>query len=215
MQLISTTNGEFGFIAIAQEAWGVIAIGQIARGFFVLGQLAVGVVGAGQGAFVVFGVGQVGAGVMGFSGMMGVAGRGFGLVLRLLPGFDLPRIPPKTVPLGEIHAGRQQGAVRLQVLGEGVNVRLGLNGQALPIKLTPKAAGALGVTDRKTVPEIYAVLRREGRVLVCDRLIEVVGARKTFRFDAFFFMRFACLVALALVWWLVMATIVIPDDLSF
>jgi hypothetical protein len=64
-----------GIFALGQMATGVVAVGQLARGVFVLGQLAIGVVAVGQGA-VALGWG---------GGMIGVVGRGFGIVLKLLP----------------------------------------------------------------------------------------------------------------------------------
>ncbi len=191
----------------------MIAIGQAARGVFVLGQVAIGFVGLGQAAFVVFGAGQVGAGVMGFTAMLGVGGRGYGGVLRLLPGFDPPRKRPVEVPYEDVVAGRASGPVRLDVLGQGTGVRLGRDGHALPIKLTPKAAGALVRTNRNDLKEVYAVLKKRGNVLVGDRLIEVPGSRKAFKYDGFFALRMVAFVGLAIAWCMAFAASVVPWDL--
>jgi hypothetical protein len=73
--LLAVGQEAVGIFAFGQVALGVVAVGQMARGVFVVGQLAIGVVGLGQG------VACLGWG----GGMVGVAGRGFGVVLRVLP----------------------------------------------------------------------------------------------------------------------------------
>lgn len=73
--LLAVGQEAVGIFAFGQAALGVVAVGQMARGVFVVGQLAIGVFGVGQGVLC------IGWG----GGMLGVAGRGFGIVLRVLP----------------------------------------------------------------------------------------------------------------------------------
>lgn len=208
MQIVSTDPKHFGVIAVGQEAWGIIAIGQMARGFVVLGQLAVGVIGAGQLACVVWGVGQAGIGVAWFTAMIGLGGRGYGGVLRLIPGLDPPRAAPDSVPLDDVMAGRAAGHVRLQVVAEGNGAALGQNGVPLPIKLTPSVAGALNENATK-LPEVFARLRRHGPVVLCDGLVEVPGLRSTSTSKGLLVARLLALVAVATVWAFVFANAVV------
>lgn len=200
MQIVSTDPKQFGIIAIGQEAWGVIAIGQMARGFIVLGQLAVGVIGVGQCAAVVWGVGQVGIGVAWFTGMVGLGGRGYGGVLRLVPGLDPPRVAPDAIPLDDVMSGRGSGHVRLQVIAQGHGAALGQNGAALPIKLTPEVACALA-RHATQLPEVFARLRRHGPVVLCDGLVEVPGLRSTGNWTGLLVVRLLALVGIAIGWW--------------
>jgi hypothetical protein len=208
VQIVSTNPNQFGVIAVGQEAWGIIAIGQMARGFIVLGQLAVGVVGAGQCAAVVWGVGQVGLGVAWFTAMVGIGGRGYGGVLRLVPGLDPPRQAPDTVPLDDVMTGRASGHVRLQVVADGNGAGLGQNGAVLPIKLTPQVAGALDLHAPK-IPEVFARLRRHGPVVLCDGLVEVPGLRSTSTSKGLLAARLLALVTIATVWWFIFANAVL------
>lgn len=95
MKLIDFSDNAFGIIAIGGQATGVIAIGQVANGVVAIGQIATGVFAFGQlarGGFVVgqlaiglVSVGMLGVGVFWSGAMLGVAGRGKGLVLPLIP----------------------------------------------------------------------------------------------------------------------------------
>ena len=209
MRIVSTDPNEFGFIAIGQLAWGFIAIGQMARGVFVLGQLAVGVAGAGQCICCIWGVGQVGMGVAWFSGMIGVAGRGFGGVLRMVPGLDPPRLEPPAVSYGEAVAVGG-GHVRLQVVEDGYGPALADGGMVLPVKLTPAVAGALQANSAR-VPEVFAHLRREGQHVVCDELVEVPGLRSTVGSMGLLAARAMGMMVLGIIWWFVFATAVLGD----
>jgi len=208
VQIVSTDPHQFGIIAVGQEAWGFIAIGQMARGFLVLGQLAIGVAAIGQCTACIWGVGQVGMGVAWFSGMMGLGGRGYGGVLRLIPGLDPPRRSPDTVPLDDVMAGRASGHVRLQVVEGGSGPVLGQNGAPLPIKMTPQVAGALQLHARE-LPEVFARLRRHGPVVLCDGLVEVPGLRSTSTSKGLLAVRLLALLAVATSWWFIFAQAVL------
>jgi hypothetical protein len=74
-----------GVFALGQEATGVIAIGQLATGVIAIGQVARGVVAVGQGAVGLVAIGQGAVGVFWALAMLGVGGRGFGIVLPTVP----------------------------------------------------------------------------------------------------------------------------------
>jgi hypothetical protein len=209
VQIVSTNPNEFGLLAVGQEAWGFVAIGQMARGVLVLGQLAVGVAGVGQCCACIWGVGQVGLGVAWFGAMIGVGGRGFGGVLRLIPGLDPPRLAPPEVPLEAVLAGGAAGHVKLDVVGSPDGPRLARGGQALPIKLTPEVAGALGA-NAPQLPQVFARVRRHGPVVLCDQLVEVPGVRRTAGASGWLLAaRLATLVAIATAWWFLFVELVL------
>jgi hypothetical protein len=95
-----------GFIAVGQHATGFFALGQGATGVVAVGQLARGVVAIGQLAFGLVGWGQLGAGVFHAVGMLGVGGRGFGPVLRLIPSVGRPRVLPPATSFAAVEAGQ-------------------------------------------------------------------------------------------------------------
>ncbi len=208
MQIVSTNPHEFGVISVGQEAWGIIAIGQMARGVFVVGQLAVGVAGVGQCCACIWGVGQVGFGVAWFTAMIGLGGRGYGGVLRLIPGLDPPRRAPEEVALEQVMAGGTTGHVKLEVIDVGAGPTLGRGGQPLGIKMTPEVAGALGAHSAE-LPEVYAHLRRHGPVVLCDGLIEVPGVRGTGPHKGLLVVRLVTLAALATAWWFLFVELVL------
>lgn len=209
MQIVSTNPNEFGLIAVGQEAWGFVAIGQMARGVLVVGQLAVGVAGAGQCCACIWGVGQVGFGVAWFGAMIGLGGRGFGGVLRLVPGLDPPRLAPAEVPLDDVMAGTTSGHVKLDVIAGPVGPVLARGGQPLPIKLTPEVAGALAM-NAPQLPQVFARLRRHGPVVLCDQLVEVPGARSTGGAGGgLLVVRLIALVAIATAWWFLFVELVL------
>src|SRR5215216_647459 len=85
-----------GFFALGQIATGVIAIGQVARGFFVIGQVGFGLTSVGMGS----------AGLIFSVGMLGVGGRGLGLIVPLVPRLRDPRELPDTVGFEELATHR-------------------------------------------------------------------------------------------------------------
>jgi hypothetical protein len=92
--------GQFatGVIAIGQVAWGVVAIGQAAFGWLAVGQVAVGGVT----------VGMVGVGLHFSAAMVGLGGRGKGLVLPLLPSLGEREAPPGVRPLSELRRAAER-----------------------------------------------------------------------------------------------------------
>jgi hypothetical protein len=209
VRIVSSDPNEFAIISVGQEAWGFIAIGQMARGFLVLGQLAVGIAGVGQCCACIWGVGQVGFGVAWFTAMVGLGGRGFGGVLRLVPGLDPPRITPIEVPLQDVLSGANAGHVKVDVDVAGGAPILLRDGQALPVKTTPEVAGALLLHADK-VKKVFARLRRHGPVVVCDQLVEVPGQRKTGTGMGLLVLRVVTLCALATAWWFLFVELVLP-----
>lgn len=208
MQIVSTNPNEFGLIAVGQEAWGVVAIGQMARGFLVLGQLAIGIAGVGQCCACIWGVGQVGMGVAWFGAMVGVGGRGFGGVIRLVPGLDPPRLAPPEVPLDEVLAGSNSGHVKLDVVQSPAGPTFARDGRALPIKMTPEVAGALSLNAAQ-LPQVFGRLRRHGPVVLCDQLVEVPGLRGTSSNKGLLVVRLLALVAIATAWWFLFVELVL------
>jgi hypothetical protein len=197
-----SSGDEFGIVSVGQEAFGVFAFGQLARGFVAVGQVAIGVVAVGQLSVSVLGIGQGGIGIAWFAGMLGVGGRG--ICLRLIPGLDLPRIPPATVAFDDLARGAlAQGFVRLEVVDGPRVPALAIAGRAVPVKLTPAVAGALQNAKRRPqgLGEVLAHVRRAGSGLVCDRLVEVPGGRRIHK--GFAVLRFVLLIGAAVVWWFV------------
>jgi hypothetical protein len=194
-------NGEPGVVAVGQEAQGIFAFGQFARGFVAVGQIAIGVVAIGQVSASVVGVGQVGIGVAWFTGMLGLGGRGF--CLRLIPGIDPPRSSPATLPFEALANGAPgaEGFVRVDVLDTPRGARLALNGAILPVKSTPEIAWALTDARRKgLLASAFAHIRRAGVTLVCDRIVEIPGTRRTYGLP-FQIARAVLLVGIAVAWW--------------
>lgn len=95
MELVTTDDGTFAFLAFGKRPVGVIAIGQLPTGFLAIGQVARGFVAIGQLAVGVFVLGQLATGlfVIGQAvlapaygiAQLGIVGRGRGAVLALLP----------------------------------------------------------------------------------------------------------------------------------
>lgn len=111
MDWLSTDPSRPGVIAFGHEASGIVAIGQFACGVVAIGQIARGVIAIGQVAIGVFAIGQVTLGVLYGVGAIGVAVRGFGVVLEILPAFRIERFVrpsplPRTVPLDALRSGR-------------------------------------------------------------------------------------------------------------
>jgi hypothetical protein len=199
-----SSDGSPAIVGVGQEATAIFAVAQVARGFIAIGQLAVGVFTVGQLCVSVVGLGQAGGGVSWFAGMVGVGGRGF--CLRLIPGIDPPRIAPKVVPFEALlQAGPgAEGFVHADVVPvAGTNgAALGSHGSFLPVKPTPTVAWALANAQRLGTRTIFAHIKRAGAALVCDRLVEVPGTRKTYG-TGFQIVRVVLLAVLATAWWYV------------
>jgi hypothetical protein len=202
-----SSDGDPAVIGVGQEANAIFAFGQLARGFIAVGQVAVGVVAVGQLCFAVVGLGQAGAGVTWFAGMLGVGGRGF--CLRLIPGIDPPRVAPPTTTFESFLDGSPgaEAFVRADIVETPRGGALALGGRALPVKLTPAVAWALGNAFRKhRVRSIFAHIKRTASGPVCDRLVEVPGTRATYPL-ALQIARVVLLCAVAAGWWYAFAWI--------
>jgi hypothetical protein len=203
MKLFSS-DGSLAVVAVGEAPIGIFAIGQVARGVIAIGQLGVGVIVLGQGVVSVIGLGQGGIGVMWFSGMLGLGGRGF--CFRLIPGMDPPRVAPQETQFQSLFSGEfPDGFVRAQFLATPRGTMLAQHGQPLPIKTTPSVAMALATASNDgKIRELFAHLTvhttATARTLVCDQLVEIPGARPTYGIG-FQIFRVAMLIAIAVLWW--------------
>lgn len=123
MQLFSTDPNEPGVIAVGQLATGIFAFGQGATGIIAIGQMARGVIVVGQLAIGFVAIGQLAIGIFYAVGMIGVGGRGAGLVLTLLPKLvklepQRPHQPPLTT-LARLYAEGGVGHVHLHLDRDG------------------------------------------------------------------------------------------------
>jgi hypothetical protein len=135
VRIVSTDPEQPGVFAIGQEARGIFALGQMATGVVAVGQLARGVIVVGQLAIGVVAVGQ-GAVALGWGGgMIGVVGRGFGIVLKLAPRYRADRGRPKFPGEGWLDA---------RVLRHGL---VDGDGKPLDIEMTPEVAATLARTN--------------------------------------------------------------------
>ncbi len=203
MKLFSA-DGEPAVVGVGDAPIGIFAVGQFARGVIVIGQFAVGVVVLAQFGVAVWGLGQFGLGVGWFTGMGAISGRGY--PVRLIPGLDPPRVAPSATTLEAIAQGgpEAEGFVRARVStqpGGGVLLASADGASRLPIKLTPRVAGALVAASQRGAPrELLAHVKRGGGHLVCDRLVEIPGQRSTYSLW-FQVARIALLAMLAACWW--------------
>jgi hypothetical protein len=116
----------------SEPAW--ISVGQHAWGFFALGQSARGVIAIGQVAFGLVAIGQVAASGTWSIAMVGIAGRGMGGVIRILPKLTRHKEPEKH-PQVCAHADLLSGH-----LEEGyIEVEIALNALGAPELVVPLA----------------------------------------------------------------------------
>ena len=200
-----SADGEPAVVGVGEAPLAIFAIGQFARGFIAVGQVAVGVVVVGQLGVAVWGVGQLGFGVGWFTGMMAISGRGW--PIRLIPGLDPPRNAPAASAFEAIAQGDPQaeGYVRASVTSSMRGARLEVDGRQLPVKLTPKVAGALAAASQRGSPrQLLAHLKHAAGHVVCDGLVEIPGQRATYGMG-FQVARIALLVLLAgAFWWILL-----------
>jgi hypothetical protein len=180
MKFFDTGQRAMGFIAIGQEATGFFALGQMATGVIAIGQVARGCIAIGQGAIGLIGWGQGGVGVFHAVGMIGIGGRGFGPVLRLIPSIGRPRILPPATTLAAVKEG-EAGWVEADL-----NVDLGLYqaGARLPVKLDRRlqngAKTAIAEGAHRVLAHVrpvamgggppYPPAQPVGTLLVCERI---------------------------------------------
>jgi len=173
MKLFDVGAHAVGVIAVGQQATGFFAFGQFATGVIAIGQVARGGIAIGQLAFGLIGWGQVGAGMFHAVGMVGVGGRGFGPVLRLVPLLGRPRVLPPTTTLDAVEAG-SAGWIEADLEKD---LRLyNKGGAVLPIKLDRRLQqGGQEVTAlgrHRVLAHTRRVALGASReyLLVCDRI---------------------------------------------
>ncbi|HEY6557076.1 MAG TPA: hypothetical protein VI072_07370 [Polyangiaceae bacterium] len=202
MDFISVGGEARGFIAIGQHATGVIAFGQIATGVIAVGQVARGCFALGQVALGFIGWGQAGFGVLHAVGMLGAGGRGFGIVLRLVPALGKKREPPALTSPDRVYAG-EPGWLELDLFHDGQNLGLGSGGQRWPIKLHRQLIGDATRLTLNGPRHVWAYVTKFGQTLVCERLVH--EPPRPYEVPGWYAMgvfQFMGLLALASAWWL-------------
>ena len=188
-----------GVIAFGEIATGVIAVGQVATGVIAIGQVARGFIAIGQGAIGVFAVGMGSVGVIGSVGMIGVGGRGFGLIFPLVPSLGPTLKKPELKSGRAVMGGGSPGwvAARLSPGGdrgpelEGLDVRFDV--------------GLRTAIDARTAPgDVWARLVPRDGGWVCDELVDVPGSRLTSPgWWATWAMQLAALAVVCVIFWMV------------
>jgi hypothetical protein len=166
MKFFDTGQRAMGFIAIGQEATGFFALGQMATGVIAIGQVARGCIAIGQGAIGLIGWGQGGVGVFHAVGMIGIGGRGFGGVLRLIPSIGRPRILPRATTFAAVKEG-EAGWIEADLTPD-----FGLHqaGARLPVKLDRRLQTGVGSAIADGAHRVLAHVRPVGELLVCERI---------------------------------------------
>lgn len=186
--------GQFatGFIAIGQVATGVIAIGQAARGIIVIGQLAVGLVS----------VGMLSVGLIGTVGMLGAGGRGFGLIVPLVPRLrDIRELPP-VVTFEELArgAGRSGWVEASFEVAPDQSGRVVAEGGPLPVRVDARLRRAL---IKHAGRSLLVCLERREAGFVAVGLMQIPEARiGNPRWWAIWAAQVGMLVAACVVFWL-------------
>ncbi len=160
--------GQFatGFIAFGQVATGVVAVGQVARGFFVIGQAAFGLVSLGMAS----------GGLIYSVGMVGVGGRGLGLIIPMIPRLrDARKLPAQTSFERLRQGGASKGwveAIVREAPGRQFNLEIG--GVRSEVKFDARLRHALSTLDGRT---ILAFIEASESGLVARRLMSIPGSR--------------------------------------
>ncbi len=156
-----------GVFAIGQVATGVVAIGQMATGVIAIGQVARGFVAVGQGAVGLVALGQGSIGLFWAVGMLGIGGRGFGLVIPTVPDLGERRALPAVTPVDQLREG-QSGWQRLKYEGQ---LRFSVENEVLPARIDSALVQAV---DKLTVGTVvYGLLKKQADGLRIDRLMQV------------------------------------------
>jgi hypothetical protein len=102
--------------------------------------------------------------------MLGVGGRGLGIVLPLVPSLGRARVGPHTVPLGVVQAG-QPGWVSAWLAADAYGLGLYEGNARLPVKLDRRVLCRGQELVQQGPTAVFASVQRQGHVLVCDRLV--------------------------------------------
>jgi len=203
--LIDVGQEAKGVIALGQIATGVVAIGQMATGVIAVGQVARGFIAVGQGSVGLIAVGMGAIGVFHGTAMMGVGGRGLGLVLPLSPYWPKKYQRPDTVRFRDLESGAADGGwVPIHLTSDDDGPQLRRNGRALPARFTRRAHYAATHYVPDDPDQLYARIERHAEGLICTQLLVVpkrAHCRKRYWMGSA--TQFAGLIALCAAFWLI------------
>jgi hypothetical protein len=176
MRWISIEPEAEGVIAIGTVATGVIALGQVATGVIAIGQLARGFVAIGQGAVGVVAVGMGAMGLVWSAGMFGAGGRGFGLVIPLVPSLGSRAVLPPTMPPAQLlEEETTAGFISATLDADEEGPFLRANGRPVAARFDARLRKAVEAHPR-ALP-VLAHLTRAPEGWVCDALVDVPKPR--------------------------------------
>lgn len=160
-----------GVIAIGQMATGVVALGQMATGVIAIGQVARGFVAIGQGSIGLVAVGMGAVGVFHGTAMMGIGGRGLGLVMPVAPYWPKKFVSPSTTPWRRLKDGSaEDGWLQVELDDDEHGPVLLREGEALPVRFTRRMLGAAKRYTPSRGDKLFARVARQGKALVCTEL---------------------------------------------
>lgn len=160
-----------GVIAIGQMATGVVALGQMATGVIAIGQVARGFVAIGQGSIGLVAVGMGAVGVFHGTAMMGIGGRGLGLVMPVAPYWPKKFVSPSTTPWRRVEDGSvEDGWLEVGLDDDEHGPVLLRDGEALPVRFTRQMLGAAKRYVPSKGDRLFAKVARQGKSLVCTDL---------------------------------------------
>ena len=160
-----------GIIAIGQMATGVVALGQMATGVIAIGQVARGFVAIGQGSIGLVAVGMGAVGVFHSTAMMGVGGRGLGLVMPVSPYWPKKFVQPETTSWSRLKAGKtDEGWLRVELDRDEHGPLLRHDGKDLPVRFDRRMLGAARRYSPSRGDKLFAKVGRHRDGLVCSDL---------------------------------------------
>jgi len=160
-----------GVIAIGQIATGVVAVGQMATGVIAIGQVARGFVAIGQGSIGLVAVGMGSVGVFHGTAMLGVGGRGLGLVMPVAPYWPKKFVRPDTTSWKRLKEGTvEEGWLRVELEADDHGPLLCHDGKALPVRFDRRMLGAAKRYLPSKGNKLFAKIGRQGKGLVCTDL---------------------------------------------
>ncbi|MBX3125825.1 MAG: hypothetical protein KF718_03885 [Polyangiaceae bacterium] len=204
-KLIDVGDNAFGFIAIGQFATGFFALGQIATGVIAIGQVARGFFVIGQVGFGLLSLGMASGGLVYSIGMVGVGGRGLGLIIPMLPRLrELRQLPPQTpferIARGDAEDGWVEAVVRE---GQGRQFRLEIPGARTTVKIDAHLRHELSKLDGRRV---LTRIRRSDGALVARQMMPLPPARiGQSRWWVIWAAQLSLLAIVTLVFWFVVA----------
>ncbi|MEL6342318.1 MAG: hypothetical protein AAFV53_04250 [Myxococcota bacterium] len=174
MKIIDVNQEAYGVIAIGQHATGLLALGQIAFGVIAIGQGAAGLIVLGQGAVGLLSIGQGAVGLIWTGAMVGVGGRGFGIVLPLTPSLGPQHTLPEARSLDAVRAtGDGWATVTVRTDHDGVPL-LAVGDAILDARLDVRLRNAAQGAANET---LLAHFTSDEDGLICDRLMTIPSSR--------------------------------------